>query len=186
MRGGFKCGRIQGVILYIMSELKNITKESQKDAKNDGKVLVATVNTCAELEKLMNDRAIEGIGCSFVKSKKILKTSDFWTTISKNDQKIKVIFIDNEFFDNKNVNFDELNCPKYITITSKTKPRDYEALFYKYSKAGITGINFDIESVTKGHLALCAKFNLTTCAYGITFERQIEKAKELDLNAIQL
>ena len=112
---------------------------------------------------------------------------DKWNkTISKNDQKIKVIFIDNEFFDNKNVNFDELNCPKYITITSKTKPRDYEALFYKYSKAGITGINFDIESVTKGHLALCTKFNLTTCAYGITFERQIEKAKELDLNAIQL
>lgn len=187
MRGGIKCGIIHGVIFYQMVTPEVFANEANFKIQSDVKAQVVDLSSSkdanGDLTKILESGEIGKCGLSLCPCKKVTKNSDFLNNFTKNVHNIEVLYIDEEFLNQIGLDLATINTTIYLTLSPKTDPREYEAKFAKYQSMGITGINFDIETLSKGYLALCDKFNLKKCAHSIEFERQLEKAKNLDLDA---
>lgn len=186
MRGIFKCGIIHGVIFYQMVSPEVFASEMHFELKNDIKAQVVDLSGSkdahSDLLNIQETAQNRIYGLSLVPSKKVAKNGNFFENFTENAQKLEVLFIDEDLLNIEKLDLSDINTDIYLTLSTKTEPRDYEARFYKYAVLGISGINFDIETVTKGHLALCDKFDLKKCAHSIEFDRHLEQARKLDLD----
>lgn len=186
MRGTFKCGRIQGVIIYEMTKLNNLEEKVDSIRDLNIKVQVVDLKSFNELYAKENVSPNTKYGLVFENSKKSSKNLENWENLLLNQDEITTIFMDEAIIKSNILELSEYRGDIFVTLSTKTKARDYEMLFHTYSNMGICGINFDIDSVTKGQIALCTKFKLKSCAHSILFDRHIEKAKELELESIIL
>ena len=186
MRELFKCGIIHGVIFYQLVSPEVFMDETHFNIQNDIKAQVVDLsgakNVGDELRTILNSAGSEAFGLSLVPSRKVAKNDDFFEYLTENAANMEILFVDEDILSREDTDFKALKVDVFLTLSPKTEPREYESKFYKYASLGIFGINFDIDSVTKGHLALCGKFSLRKCVHGIEFERQLEKAKSLAID----
>lgn len=184
MRGDLKCGIIHGVIIYSLRKVPEISDFSRDSHE---KVLVADLAAEKSLKEdivqLLESSGNSNYGLNLVPSKKITKNSEFKEDFSKIALKCSLIFVDNDFLEAGLLEFKGV-VKAFLTLSPKLDPRNYEAKFNMYKNLGVDGINFDIEKVTKGHLALCSKFGLDICATNIEYERHLEKAEQLNINKV--
>jgi len=169
------------VIIY--KTIDDIAKVSNNDLTGE-EVLVVGLNEVIDKSTDSSFPKFREYGVyihSFKKQKYIREIS---TIIRKNDEDISVFFIDESYISKSLLDLSGSNKNIYINLSSKTDPREYELLFNLYRSKNISGINFDIEKITKGHIALCDKFQLNVCVEGVNFERQLEKAKDLNVDAV--
>ena len=178
------------MIIYKLANFKHINNQDFNIEDFIDKVLVVDLKdvskSSSESIKNVLRKLNYNISLSLVPSKKIIKNEQFLHILEKTLRNIDTLFVDEAYLNEKLVDILEISKTKYITLSPKTKSKDYELLLYKYSISGITGINFDIDTVSKGHIALCSKFGLQSCVHSISFERQMEKANSLNVDALFL
>lgn len=184
MRGTFKCGRIQGVIIYEKTKLNNLEEKVDSIRDLDVKVQLVDLKSFNELYVKENVSSNIKYGLVFENSKKSSKNLENWENLLINQDQIITIFMDEAIIKSNSLELSEYRGDIFLTLSKKTKARDYEMLFHTYSNMGICGINFDIDCVTKGQIALCTKFKLKSCAHYLAFDRQMEKATSLNIDAV--
>jgi hypothetical protein len=184
VRDTLNCGRIHDVIIYNLTKKSDLLENQQKYKQNMANIQVIELNTVQSFDIFDTLHNGKQYGVSLVLSKKEKNNQLLWDKILLNKKKIHTIFINQQDIPDNLSIYSEISANLYLTLSPKTKARDYESLFFRYTNLGIDGINFDIETVTKGQIALCSKFNLLHCAHSLAFDRHMEKANSLKLTAV--
>lgn len=73
------------------------------------------------------------------------------------------------------------NADTYVHTTTIEHSSQYEKIFSKLAASNYTGVAFDVESFTRGHIALANKFSLHTAITGIKYNRQFEMASQANV-----
>ena len=67
-----------------------------------------------------------------------------------------------------------LNVPELYLDCATIAPREYERLFWDWSRAHVAGVVFDNDTFTRGHIALAERFTLKSIIKNVMYDRHVD------------